>query len=97
MDRLHTRKSTIPGRTARARRLAADAAEADLATRLLIAALVVVLCAVVAASTLVRLDTQRTAEAAGGPACVRLAPSDTGGCATRTQVADRLILSLSSR
>ena len=49
------------------------------------------LAGVVAASTLVQLGGFRSAEAADPGACVRLAYDDTGQCATRTQVADRLL------
>jgi hypothetical protein len=72
-------------------RAISDRAESDLAMHLLIAALVLVLCGVVAASSLVQLGGFRSADAADPTACVRLADDASGQCATRPQVADRLL------
>jgi hypothetical protein len=89
----HVQLSDIRARRQRRQtaRAISDGAEADLATRLLIAALFLVLAGVVAASTLVQLGSFRSAEAADPAACVRLAYDETGHCATRTQVADQLL------
>ena len=120
MDDFHFSEIRAQARHRQSGRVAAAAAEADLAMRLLIAALVLVLAGVVAASTLVQLGEFRSAEAAdpgaaasaapylrdaqeggrraGRPgACVRLAGDDAGRCATRTEVADRLLLSRLAR
>ena len=94
MDRLPIRDTRMPAQGRRARHDAAQASEADLAMRLLVAALFIVLAAVVAASAIVRLGEYRTSEAPSAGACVRLA--DAERCATRTEVADRLILSRAS-
>jgi hypothetical protein len=95
MDRLPVRASSNPMRGRRARREARNTAEADLAMRLLIGALILVLTGVVAASSLVQLGGFRTSDATDPSACIRLADTAAYQCATRTEVADRLILSRS--
>jgi hypothetical protein len=97
MDDFHVSETRVRGRPRRTARAAVAAAEADLPMRLLIAALVLVLAGVVAASTLVQLGEFRSAEVDNQAACVRLAGDDPGRCATRTEVADRLMLSRLAR
>jgi len=111
MDEIYYSDVKMRGQRRRQARAASAAAEADLAMRLLIAALVLVLGAVVAASTLIQLGEFRRSAAADPAAgtlyagaidaggrttpCVRLADAD--HCATPAEVAARLVPSRLAR
>ena len=104
MDQVYAGDPNAIGRRRRRSPATAAAAEADLAMRLLIAALVLVLGAVIGASTLVQLGDFRHADAveparpsstayaddgSGAAPCVRLADADR--CVTPAEVAARLV------